>query len=186
MSDQSLEDLLPDHEHSRLDLLGHLYAYCGATVSRRESQVFTLETGHLGISELPAQPGDIVAVVLGCANQLNLRPVVERGAYEIVDACFVHGINWGEAMYGPEIETYRFDWLFDEKVLYKRTDFVTGEVFDYDPRLVWGELEVTEEEASDDSFREAAFAPNDGKKHKRPDAEYFRRREVPLQTITLV
>ncbi|KAJ4180024.1 hypothetical protein NW755_012064 [Fusarium falciforme] len=61
--------------------------------------IFWTEHGHLGLCPVGSQPGDVIAVLLGCDALLALRPN-ESGAYEVVGQCYVSGLMDGEAILG--------------------------------------------------------------------------------------
>lgn len=78
---------------------------------------FTTKEGYIGLCPDTAQPGDQIAVVLGCATPLVLRPSETKrrrseansgssgrgptNARIMVGECYVPGIMWSEAFLGP-------------------------------------------------------------------------------------
>ncbi|EEU43574.1 uncharacterized protein NECHADRAFT_82497 [Fusarium vanettenii 77-13-4] len=61
--------------------------------------LFWTDHGHLGLCPAGSQPGDVIAVLLGCDAPLALR-LDESGAYEVVGQCYVSGFMDGEAILG--------------------------------------------------------------------------------------
>ncbi|EEU33466.1 uncharacterized protein NECHADRAFT_98482 [Fusarium vanettenii 77-13-4] len=66
----------------------------------RTHSVVTLEGGYVGLAKRAVQAGDRIAIILGCAVPMALRPT-STGAFQVLGPCFVHGIMDGEALLGP-------------------------------------------------------------------------------------
>ena len=49
----------------------------------------------LGIGPYGAQPGDVIAAILGSRPLVMLRPIDNHGS-QVVGTCFVHGLNHGK------------------------------------------------------------------------------------------
>jgi hypothetical protein len=99
----------PDQEV--LLCLGNILNAC------RERALLVTREGYVGAGPAAAQPGDKIAVLLGCMRPLVLRPQKRLGnitttssdtghdgngnTYAVVGPCNAHGLNWGEALLGP-------------------------------------------------------------------------------------
>ncbi|KAF8849413.1 HET-domain-containing protein, partial [Acephala macrosclerotiorum] len=62
--------------------------------------LFKSTEGHLGLGPAEAQPGDIIAVLLGCHSAMILR-LVEDNKYKVVGEAFCQGFSNGEGLLGP-------------------------------------------------------------------------------------
>jgi Heterokaryon incompatibility protein (HET) len=130
---------------------------------------------HVGIGCPKTQTRDIVSAVLGVNNLLIVRPVGGSNTYQLVGSCFVHGLNWGEALLGPlpdEVEVKPF--LLPENGLYQPhyVNRASGEVSYFDPRIKWEEL--------DESVSGGPHA------RRPPDTAYYRRHGVKLNELDLI
>jgi hypothetical protein len=77
--------------------------FCGEIDAKaRGRKPFVTKKGHLGLGFDHLEPGDAVAVLIGCQVPFVLRKSV-GGRYKIVGEAYVDGIMDGEAMVGREI-----------------------------------------------------------------------------------
>jgi hypothetical protein len=77
--------------------------FCGEIDAKaRGRKPFVTKKGHLGLGLDHVDPGDAVAVLIGCQVPFVLRKSV-GGKYEIVGEAYVDGIMDGEAVVGREI-----------------------------------------------------------------------------------
>ncbi|KAI0476378.1 heterokaryon incompatibility protein-domain-containing protein [Xylariaceae sp. FL0804] len=80
--------------NERLDVQG---AVAKAMKFRR--LLTTAGAGYAGVGPCDTEPGDVVAVLLGCSVPLLLRPAA-RGGHTVVGEVYLHGVMHGEAMHG--------------------------------------------------------------------------------------
>ncbi|KAF2754171.1 hypothetical protein EJ05DRAFT_504274 [Pseudovirgaria hyperparasitica] len=129
--------------------------------------LITTDSGLIGLGNTEAQPGDAIAIVLGCGRPLILRSQ-SNGNYEVIGSSSIHGLNWGEAVLGPFPRTRE-----------------TGYESKYDPRVNWDELEIREDKGEriwyDDETEDG-----DIKLFEYPDAKYLKGKGVDIDTIKLV
>lgn len=98
----------------------------------------TTKEGYYALAPKATKPGDVICVLLGLQNQVVLRPM-DDGRYKVVGGCFVHGLGFGEAVYGRMPNDFKpvlkfsekskgYEWMFrDER---------TGILDMHDPRLM--------------------------------------------------
>lgn len=78
------------------------------TSDRRSEVFFQTAEGYIGASPSDVRDGDIVSVLVGASVPIVLRPVIDRpDAYQVVGPCFLQGVMFGEALFGPLPD----DWL---------------------------------------------------------------------------
>ena len=56
--------------------------------------------GYIGLAPAAAEPGDVVCVLLGMHVPVVLREMPTLGKWQVVGACCVPGLMWGEAITG--------------------------------------------------------------------------------------
>jgi hypothetical protein len=77
--------------------------FCGEIDAKaRGRRPFVTKKGHLGLGLDHVEPGDAVAVLIGCQVPFVLRKSV-GGRYKIVGEAYVDGIMDGEGVVGREI-----------------------------------------------------------------------------------
>lgn len=89
----------------------------------RERALLVTREGYVGAGPAAAQPGDKIAVLLGCMRPLVLRSQKrlenlatagdaenDANTYAVVGPCNAHGLNWGELLLGPLPEGVTFIW----------------------------------------------------------------------------
>ena len=77
--------------------------FCGEIDAKaRGRKPFVTKNGHLGLGLGHVEPGDAIAVLIGCQVPFVLRKSV-GGRYQIVGEAYVDGIMDGEAVVGREI-----------------------------------------------------------------------------------
>lgn len=139
---------------------------------------------YLGIGPRNAKSGDQIWAILGSRALILLREV-DKGKYEVVGPCFVHGFNWGEALLGPLPEHYtvvpRLQEARGHYVPYY-TDTKTGLASMWDPRIAWEELEPHPPMVNFDIMT----APPGEPFRVRPDFDYLQRHGIRIQQIDLV
>ncbi|CAI9634186.1 unnamed protein product [Alternaria burnsii] len=99
------------------------------------TSLMELDNGYIGFGPSTVQPGDSIVVLLGCYIPMILRPL-EKGAYVIIDRCYVHGLMDGEALLGDlprswTVQSHHIDDAFVFKYYNRDTECLTSE----DPRL---------------------------------------------------
>ncbi|MCJ1456134.1 hypothetical protein MMC28_006493 [Mycoblastus sanguinarius] len=62
--------------------------------------IFQAMDGNIGLAPKMAQPGDLVAILLGCKVPILLRPDTNH-RYRVVGECYMDGVTHGEALLGP-------------------------------------------------------------------------------------
>ncbi|KAI1368213.1 heterokaryon incompatibility protein-domain-containing protein [Xylaria arbuscula] len=162
-----------------------------------DSSFFTSADKVVGSGSLMMQPGDVVAVLLGCCAPLVLRPHGET--YKVVDDCYVHGFMEGQALLGPLERQFHLQNLYYESG--RRRAFVntyTGACYLQDPRLRGIPLPSEWELAPHDDQARVHDDPEVFCRYRHRDtgelinydprvtADALRNRGVPVQTITLV
>lgn len=75
--------------------------------------IHTVE-GHIGLAPLDTQPGDIIAVFLGCSDPVVLRPVREQ-KYKLIGQCFVLGLHDATSLLGPLPHPWRVQISIDRR-----------------------------------------------------------------------
>lgn len=175
-------------------------------VAGRERALLVTREGYVGAGPAAAQPGDKIAVMLGCMRPLVLRQQERLGdftttsetdhdtsTYTVVGPCNAHGLNWGEVLLGPLPDGVTFIWSLspngDVGPTFRNSH--TGEETVADPRIDWDLLKT---DSKDGSFvqREATVAEvilletDEVTYYRRPDAGYFERKGVSLRTLDLV
>ncbi|KAI8631219.1 heterokaryon incompatibility protein-domain-containing protein [Xylariaceae sp. FL1651] len=74
-------------------------------------RLLTTQNGRAGTASCDVEPGDVVAILLGCSVPMVLRPLAS-GAYQVFGEAYIHGVMYGEAMdelmaRTPEPEIFR-------------------------------------------------------------------------------
>lgn len=60
--------------------------------------LFRTEAGHIGLGPDCTNSGDVLAILYGCMLPVLLRPLSERGEFNLLGISYVHGIMDGEAV----------------------------------------------------------------------------------------
>ncbi|KAN0117738.1 HET domain containing protein [Hyaloscypha variabilis] len=76
--------------------------------SLRNTCIVTTNLGHIGSASSVCQPGDYVAIVLGCDTPIILREVPSN-QYKVVCDCYLHGFMDGEAILGELKSAWRIE-----------------------------------------------------------------------------
>jgi hypothetical protein len=139
--------------------------------------------GRMGLAPLHTRREDVMAVLLGLQTVAVLRPQVD-GTYKLVGTSHVHGLMWGEGLLGPFQDP---KWRFQKRIssdgwLPAFQDVSSDTTTLFDPRVDWDALVVSET----DPMRHVQLSEEGKGNFKRPDAEYFTRHGVQLQTIAIV
>lgn len=104
------------------------------TSDRRPEIFFQTTQGYIGTSSSRVQGGDVVAVLLGASVPIVLRPSKEQqDAYQVVGPCYLQGVMFGEALFGPLPDGWAFFRDKYRKWCFKMQD--TDHVVREDPRL---------------------------------------------------
>lgn len=151
---------------------------------RMESAPSLFSAGqYVGIGARNAKPGDQIWAILGSRALILLREV-DKGRYEVVGPCFVHGFNWGEALLGPLPDHYTVVPRLQNTGHYVPyyTDTKTGRASMWDPRIAWEELEAHPPMVNFDVMT----APPGEPFRVRPDSDYLQRHGIKIQQIDLV
>ncbi|KUI70762.1 hypothetical protein VM1G_11678 [Cytospora mali] len=96
--------------------------------------------GYMGIAPASAREGDAVYAIPSCPCLIVLRPVQAfEDRFQVVGACFLYGLNNGEAALGVQPSHIRTELQFIPEArgwchVYRNID--TGEVSYEDPRLL--------------------------------------------------
>lgn len=90
---------------------------------------------YIGLVPPSALPSDEIYIILGSSLPIVLRHT-DSGHYKVVGACYVCGLNDGEAILGPMPQGFRFVQMWDgEGYVEGFINQDTGEVLEEDPRL---------------------------------------------------
>ena len=84
-----------------------------AKIMCKERSFIETREGYIGLAPEVVQPGDQVCVFLGCDNPLLLRPA-PNSRYQLVGACYIHGLMYGEAFLGPLPDHYQVVSVIDQ------------------------------------------------------------------------
>ncbi|KAI1429762.1 HET-domain-containing protein [Xylaria sp. FL1777] len=158
--------------------------------------VFTVSNGYIGLAGGPTQLGDKVFIILGCDNPMIVRPTY-NGEYEVVGACYIHGVMDGEALLGALPHPWKVRMKPDKWGICSPS-FHNGDsntTCEYDPRLdsipIPAEWEPMEFEwtRSDPDYCRKFRNKNTGEiinSDPRLFPEALLERGIPLRTITLI
>jgi hypothetical protein len=138
------------------------------------------EEGYFGLGPVAARSGDKVCVLLGCRRLMVLR-AVDAKHYSVVGPCELHGLNWGEGLFGFIPNQFNLVWdpsrrfggdtaVFENK----QTQKVTVK----DPRVNWGRLKKDKRRILDNGKTLECF--------KRPDDIYLAAKGVRLTSFHLM
>ena len=167
-----------EHENSveLLDFTSELVQkYRGRSLARTDG-------GHLLLAPAHTQVGDIVAVLLGLSTAMILHPQPDTKS-QVVGVCFVHGLNFGEALVGPLHQ----DWQFMKRIYSDHWEVIfrnqqTGTITVFDQRINWDRLKVSENDPMRDSY-----LSEQGQGHfKQVDEQYLIDHGVKVETFQLV
>lgn len=147
---------------------------------KQKSFIETCE-GYIGLAPQIAQPGDHVCVLLGCDVPMLLRPAPNL-RYQVVGACFIHGLMQGEAFLGPFPDHYQSIRIMEEGDGVRYNGFLnrqTGKTQYRDPRY-----EAPLENDDGDHFMIWKYP--DGSQSRRLTAKMLEGRGVKLQNFDLI
>lgn len=97
---------------------------------------FTTHEGYIGLCPAMAEPGDLVAVLLGNDDSAMILRPRETGHFEVIGDAYCEGIMAGEALLGPFPETIQYIEVLIGGYLHHRfKDRRIGTVTSEDPRL---------------------------------------------------
>ncbi|KAI1269257.1 HET-domain-containing protein [Xylariaceae sp. FL1019] len=159
--------------------------------------LFTLSNNYIGMSYAPVSQGDEVFVVLGCDVPMILRPFPHGKSYQVVGACYVHGMMYGEALLGNLQHPWVVQVTAEEDGQWRcyfknmETDLLTLE----DPRLAdtpvsdeWEQIEfawTTADPVYTKKFRHK-ISGEEINSDPRLSPKALKERGIRLETITLV
>lgn len=191
IDDASTRELSQELRSDILLCMGVLAQAC------QERSLVIMEGGYIGMGPVLAQPGDQIAVILGCTAPLVLRsshisnPGVSGNddTFTVVGPCDVFGLDWGQALLGPLPEGMRLIWSpsapnGDASPAFRNK--TTGEDALLDPRIDWDLLRVEGKEYSFVKAASTTGAAGDVTMYKRPDAAYFENKGIKLRDFHLV
>jgi hypothetical protein len=102
----------PHFHESDLSRSECLFLFQVATMLRSRV-VYKTSSGTFGIAPKSAEPGDIVAVFLGCHSAMVLRPC-DGNTYKVIGESYCFGYSSGEGLLGPLPNTHRMVWVAEE------------------------------------------------------------------------
>ncbi len=140
--------------------------------------------GYVGLGPRNAKPGDQICAILGSHPLILLREV-DKKRYEVVGPCFVHGLNWGEAVLGPLLNHYTVVPRFEKTRKGYAPHYLntkTGVASMWDPRIAWEELEAHPPMVN---FYPVT-APPEEPFRVTPDSGYLQRHGIKMQQFDLV
>ena len=147
------------------------------------------DKGHVAKVPEHVTSGDVLAVLLGCHSVVALRPHGDA-TYQLVGTCFVHGLNWGEALVGPVPAGWRF-----VRVRVGGSSSGWQPTFRHhqsglrtllDPRVKWDILRVSDSEKNRSRLSKQSMK-RFGHAVRRPDEQYLLEEHgVNLTTFRLV
>lgn len=121
--------------------------YCRLVRDMCAGRSFVLTTdGGMGLAPATAQPGDQIAVILGCRSLMLLRPRLTKQQHQVVGLAYVHGMNNAEPLFGPLPSHYRPVLLCDNGHFTEQLflDTRSNKLDNHDPRLAdFDEAEMT-------------------------------------------
>ncbi|KAJ8129662.1 hypothetical protein O1611_g3969 [Lasiodiplodia mahajangana] len=132
------EILLPDDLDGSADVLGDAHIHVRNVIRHLKGMAFvTTSQGRVGLAPAATRLGDMTAVILGCSTPMILRPVNSNTGFQVIGACYIHGLMDAEALLGRLPEPWRFQAAQDASGV-KIPSYLnssTGEVIERDPRL---------------------------------------------------
>jgi hypothetical protein len=115
---------------------------------------FRTHEGHIGLAPADTQPGDTVAIFLGCSTPLILRTTHHDPQYfSVIGECFVYGLHDSIPLLGPLPQPWTgiAAWVEGDRRCLRFLNTKTHEVTKNDPRLEpLLEWERTEKEVDGD------------------------------------
>ncbi|KAL2071239.1 hypothetical protein VTL71DRAFT_12474 [Oculimacula yallundae] len=177
---------LHDEHIPRLErVLDYIYYYC------YDRALYRTEEGHFGIGPHNIQPGDQVAVLLGCKLLAALRPS-DHGTWQVVGETYVDGFVHGESILGQLPDSVRVVRRYDGGISsWAYLDGRTGALDIEDPRLgplprPWTRKKHSEDDrwtwyVNTETGEERRGAPD-----PRLDYDELLKRHVPLREFVLV
>ena len=167
------------------------YFITKALRSCQQNRIILTENGLLGLAPRLSDDGDVIVIFPGCDVPIVLRQHA-GGAFTVIGECYVHGLSYGESLFGPLESSLRMHPKQLNGVDGQRWEFSAcrrygeGIALFPDPRLDWDKLKVENENAE----LQFDVFDSDGKRGRvyatRPDVGYFRARGIPLQVIELI
>lgn len=136
---------------------------------------------YIGLAPRIAQPGDQVCILLGCNKPMLLRPASDF-QYQVIGACYIHGLMRGEALLGPLPGYYQVTRIWEERYRAYFPGFLnhqTGKGQYIDSRF-----EAPLENADGDQFHE--WEHPDGSRSRLLTAKMLEKRGVSFQTFDLI
>jgi hypothetical protein len=110
----TLEEIVEAHpianntlDHTELILLQRILLKMKRRLLRRE--LLITKEGYLALGPETTQPGDIIAIFLGCQVPVVVRQQADH--YEFIGTCYVHGIMQGEALAGLDTGECEVQWF---------------------------------------------------------------------------
>ncbi|KAI8945012.1 heterokaryon incompatibility protein-domain-containing protein [Xylaria longipes] len=132
------EILLPDDLAGSADVLGGAHIHVRTVIRHLKGMAFvTTSQGRVGLAPAATRLGDMTAVILGCSTPMILRPVNSNTGFQVIGACYIHGLMDAEALLGQLPEPWRFQAAQDASGV-KIPSYLnssTGEVTEQDARL---------------------------------------------------
>lgn len=149
-------------------------------VFKQRSFIETRE-GYMGLAPQMAEPGDQVCVLLGSRMPLLLRPAPNL-QYQVIGACFVHGLMQGKAFLGPIPDHFQVVGILEKRRGERYDGFLdhrNGKTQYRDPRF--------EASLEDDGEEHVwVWTHPDGSQSRRLTANMLAKRGVKLQTFDLI
>lgn len=117
-----------------LNLASRLYGTCDGRA------LATTRDGYFALVPENTQQNDSICCLFGLQNLVVLRKTTEGNErnFEIVGPAFVHGLNFGESIFGPLKDSWRIALVLDEEDGGYKWNYLnneTGEKRSQDPRL---------------------------------------------------
>lgn len=154
------------------------------------NSLFFTENALFGIGPRSSLDADILASLPGCEISIVSRRQ-EDGSYTVIGECYIYGLSYAGGLLGPSDPSLDFwrtsvtgndgqTWYFTECARLK----YNSKIFP-DARLDWDKLKTKDENAK------LKFKTWDGFGNERivcayrPDVEYFKSGDIPLQVIEL-
>lgn len=141
------------------------------------------EDGFVGVGPYGARPGDQAFALLGCQALMLLRH--HEGRHQVVGPCFIHDLNWGEALLGPLPGQYtvvsRYEPAEGACIPFYLNQ-MTGEATLWDPRVQWESLQAYPPMVNFEVVTEMPEEPM----RVRPDLQYLQRHGVTVKTLHLI
>lgn len=174
---QPAKDRIPD---TSLGTEANKFLVASRSFCEQRSFIETRE-GYIGLAPRIAQPGDQVCVLLGCRMPLLLRPAPNL-QYQVIGACYIHGMMQGEAFLGPIPNHYQVVIIFEDRLGGFFKGFLNhqnGKTQYTDPRF---EAPIEADDTEVVLFQEHS----DGSRSRCLTAKILEKRGVKLQNFDLI